>query len=146
MKTQNRTRAVAKDAFERLPTDYLRLCQGYVPRPLHDATDYATACEAIEPLVGFEDRLTDDQADYLEAVSSFIEAFDREAVKWPKGQPLETLRFLLEQHHLTAADLSRLLGSDRSLGAKILRNERRLTMDHIRVLARHFDVEPGLFF
>jgi antitoxin component HigA of HigAB toxin-antitoxin module len=30
------------------------------------------------------------------------------------------------------------------LGAKILRGERRLTLDHIRILARHFHVDPGV--
>jgi HTH-type transcriptional regulator/antitoxin HigA len=94
--------------------------------------------------VGFSERLTADQSDYLEAVSTFIEAYDQARVKWPKGTPLDTLNFLLEQHDLTAADLSRLLGADRSLGPKILRGERRLTVDHIRTLARQWNIEPGL--
>jgi antitoxin component HigA of HigAB toxin-antitoxin module len=34
------------------------------------------------------------------------------------------------QHEMSAADLSRVLGSDRSLGPKLLRGERRLTVDH----------------
>jgi antitoxin component HigA of HigAB toxin-antitoxin module len=51
---------------------------------------------------------------------------------------------LLEQHELSAADLSRILGSDRSLGPKLLRGERRLTVGHIRTLARRFNVEPGV--
>jgi HTH-type transcriptional regulator/antitoxin HigA len=131
--------------FAQLPKDYLGLCQRYVPRPLHDAADYNQACEAIKPLAGFEDRMTADQADYLEAVSSFIETFDRAHVKWPKGSSTDVLAFLLEQHNLSATDLSRLLGADRSLGPKILRGERRLTVNHIRKLAHRFKVEPGVF-
>jgi HTH-type transcriptional regulator/antitoxin HigA len=139
-----RTQTAGTTSFDRLPKDYPGLCQSYVPRPLHDAADYASACQAIEPLVGFSDRLTADQADYIEAVSTFIEAYDEARVQWPKGTPLDTLNFLLEQHDMTAADLSRLLGADRSLGPKILRSERRLTVDHIRTLARHCNVDPGL--
>jgi HTH-type transcriptional regulator/antitoxin HigA len=142
MKTVNRTSA-RPESFSALPKDYTGLCQGYVPRPLHDAADYAAARQAIEPLLGFEDRLNADQVDYLEAVSSFIEAYDQTRVKWPKGRPLDTLKFLLEQHEMSAADLSRIVGSDRSLGPKLLRGERRLTVDHIRALARRFNVEPG---
>ncbi len=145
MKTRTRTRTAGATPFDRLPKDYLGLCRHYVPRPLHDAADYAAARQAIEPLVGFEDRLSADQVDYLEAVSSFLEAYDQARVKWPRGTPLDTLNFLLEQHGLCAADLSRLLGVDRSLGPKILRGERQLTVNHIRTLARHWDVEPGLF-
>lgn len=127
-----------------MPKDYTGLCQRYVPRPLHEAADYAAARQAIEPLLGFEGRLNADQADYLEAVSSFIEDYDQTRVKWPKGKPLDTLKFLLEQHEMSAADLSRILGSDRSLGPKLLRGERRLTVAHIRTLARRFNVEPGV--
>ncbi len=145
MKAQTRTQTAAATPFSRQPRDYFGLCQRYVPRPLHNAADYAAARQAIEPLVGFSDRLTADQSDYIEAVSSFIEAHDQTRVKWPKGTPLDTLNFLLEQHEQTAADLSRLLGADRSLGPKILRGERRLTVDHIRILAKHWNVEPGLF-
>jgi HTH-type transcriptional regulator / antitoxin HigA len=142
MKT--RTQTAAPLSFDRVPKDYRGLCENYVPRPLHDADDYASACRAIEPLAGFSERLTDDQSDYLEAVSTFIEAYDQARVKWPKGGPLDTLNFLLEQHNLAAADLSRLLGAHRSLGPKILRGERRLTVDHIRTLARHWNIDPGL--
>jgi len=143
MKTAIRTIA-SSEFFANLPMDYTGLCQRYVPRPLHDATDYAAARQAIEPLLGFEERLTADQADYLEAVSSFIEAYDRVQVKWPKGRPLDTLNFLLEQHEMSAADLARVLGGDRSMGSKLLRGERRLTVNHIRTLARHFHIEPGV--
>ena len=143
MKTAMRTIASA-ESFATLPKDYTGLCQRYVPRPLHDSTDYASARQAIEPLLGFEDQINADQADYLEAVSSFIEAYDQTRVKWPKGTPLDTIKFLLEQHDLSAADLSRILGSDRSLGPKLLRGERRLTLDHIRTLAQRFNIEPGI--
>ena len=143
MKTRTQTEA-PRIPFNRLPQDYSGLCQRHVPRPLHDAADYAAARQAIEPLIGFEDRLTADQVDYLEAVGSFIGAYDQARVKWPKGTPGATLAFLLAQHDLTAADLSRLLGVDRSLGPKILRGERRLTVSHIRILSRHCNIEPGL--
>lgn len=143
MKAASRT-SMCPESFATLPKDYPRLCQRYVPRPLHDAADYAAARQAIEPLLGFEDRLSAEQVDYLEAVSSFIEAHDRTEVKWPKSRPLDTLKFLLEQHEMSAADLSRILGSDRSLGPKLLRGERRLTVDHIRTLAKRFNVEPGV--
>ena len=143
MKTTMRTIASA-ESFATLPKDYTGLCQRYVPRPLHDTADYAAARQAIAPLLGFEERLSADQADYLEAVSSFIEAYDRVGVKWPKGTALDTLKFLLEQHEMSAADLARVLGGDRSMGPKLLCGERRLTVDHIRALARHFHIEPGV--
>jgi antitoxin component HigA of HigAB toxin-antitoxin module len=44
---------------------------------------------------------------------------------------------------MSAADRSRVLGRERSLGPELLRGERPLTVDHVRVLARRFNVEPG---
>ena len=143
MKTALQAIASSK-SFAALAKDYTGLCQRYVPRPLHDAKDYAAACQAIEPLLGFEEQLTADQVDYLEAVSSFLEGYDRVQVQWPQGTALDTLKFLLEQHAMSAADLARVLCTDRSLGPKLLRGERRLTVKHIGTLARHFHIEPGV--
>ena len=47
---------------------------------------------------------------------------------------------LVEERGMTGKDLSRVLGASRNLGAMILRGERRLTADHIRTLAAHFNV------
>jgi antitoxin component HigA of HigAB toxin-antitoxin module len=125
----------------RLPTPAGNSNSPFATAPLGIRRPSGALCGPISELLG---RITPDQADYLEAVRSFIEAHDRERVKWPKGRPAATLKFLLEQHDLSAADLSRVLGSDRSLGPKLLRGERRLTVDHIRTLARHFHIDPGV--
>ena len=46
---------------------------------------------------------------------------------------------------MTAADLARLLNVHRTLGAMILRGERKLTLNHVRTLARRFKVSADLF-
>lgn len=63
----------------------------------------------------------------------------------PAANPRTVLAHLLEEHDLTAADLSRLLGGSRNLGAMILRGERNLTLAHIRKLAAHFRVSSEVF-
>ena len=69
-RTENRVQTV-----DDMPKDYRCLCEEYLPRPLHDNADYQVALDAILPLIGFESRLSSDQVDYLEAVSTFIEQF-----------------------------------------------------------------------
>ena len=66
-------------------------------------------------------------------------------MKWPKLKGREILQHLLEEHGLAAADLSRILGGSRNLGAMILRGDRNLTLAHIRKLAAHFHVGSELF-
>jgi len=46
---------------------------------------------------------------------------------------------------LAPADLSRILGCSRNLGAMILRGERKLTLKHVRTLSRRFRVSADLF-
>ena len=58
---------------------------------------------------------------------------------------LDSLEHLLEENRMNASDLARLLGVHPSLGSKILKGQRSLTVDHIRKLAERFKVSPGLF-
>ena len=138
--------AKLKMRFEQMPVRLEALCRRWLPRPLHDKHDYDAAWEAIEPLIGLEARLTQDQADYLELVTNLLEKYDGEhsaLSKKPSG--IAMLKYLMAEHEMSATDLSRLLGSDRTLGAKILRGERNLTVPHLRILAHRFKVSPSLF-
>jgi antitoxin component HigA of HigAB toxin-antitoxin module len=56
-----------------------------------------------------------------------------------------TLKFLLTENGLTASDLSRILGTDISLGYRILHGERNFTTRHVKKLARRFRVGPEIF-
>ncbi len=58
--------------------------------------------------------------------------------------PLAALKFLVAEHGMTASDLGRLLGN-RTTGAAILSGRRSLSKTHIKKLAGHFKVQPGLF-
>ncbi len=127
-----------------MPKSYGALVAFHLLRPIHDQVQYANALEILDALAGH--RLTRDQEDYFEALSLFVEAY--EAAHLPglpdkKGVPL--LRHLLEEGAMSAADLSRLLGVDRSLGVRILNGERSLTLDHVKKLAAHFRVPATVF-
>jgi HTH-type transcriptional regulator / antitoxin HigA len=52
---------------------------------------------------------------------------------------------LLEENGMNASDLARLLDVHPSLGSKILRGERSLTVEHLRKLCLRFKVNPQLF-
>ena len=51
----------------------------------------------------------------------------------------------MTEHNMNGADLSRILGGSRNLGAMILRGDRNLTVAHIRKLATYFKVSAELF-
>jgi len=137
-----RTTTVAA-GFKRLPRTYAGLVAMLPPRPIHDKVDYDNAVEMIDRLAGFD--LTADQEDYLDALATFVEAYERD--RFPPDDarltPLAALKFLVAEHGMTASDLGRLLGN-RALGAAILSGRRSLSKAHIKKLAGHFKVEPGL--
>jgi HTH-type transcriptional regulator/antitoxin HigA len=139
MKTKTKLR------FQDLPKDYTSLCRVFLPRPIHDAVDYANVVEVTDAMALWHDDFTCDQADYFDLLCSLIEEYDAKNVKWPKVTGVDVLKHLLGEQGLVAADLSRLLGGSRNLGAMILRGERKLTLNHVRTLARHFGVSADVF-
>ena len=141
MKTARKT----KLRFADMPKDYEALCRLHLPRPIRDKADYDNTVEFADPFAGFEDSMTADQEDYFDLLCTLIEAWDKEHVKWPKISGLRMLKYLLENHGMNGADLSRLLGVSRQLGPMILRGDREITAAHARVLGKHFALDPGAF-
>jgi HTH-type transcriptional regulator / antitoxin HigA len=133
----------AKVGFGRLPKDYAGLCQILTPRPIHDKVEFQNVTDITDAMAGH--KLTPDQEDYFDLLCRLIEDYEKEHVDAPKVTALEALQHLLDAHSMTAGDLARLLDVHRTLGAMILRGERKLTLNHVRTLARHFDVSADLF-
>lgn len=128
-----------------IPKTYRGLCDLYLPRPIHDDTEDAEATAIMNALAVFT-RLNAEQRDYLDVVTEFVDEYDKgKKVRLPKVSGLDTLKFLLEERGMSAADLSRVLGVSRNLGAMILRGERQLTLAHVGTLAKHFRVSADLF-
>jgi HTH-type transcriptional regulator/antitoxin HigA len=132
-----------KSGFARLPKDYAGLCRVLMPRPIHDKVEFQNVTEITDAMAGH--KLTPDQEDYFDLLCRLIEDYEKERVEAPNVTVLEGLQHLLEAHGMRAADLARLLGVHRTLGAMILRGERKLTLNHVRTLARHFGVSADLF-
>jgi HTH-type transcriptional regulator / antitoxin HigA len=128
-----------------IPKTYRELCRLYLPRPIHDDAEDAEATAMMNALAVFA-RLNPEQQDYLDVLTEFVDEFDkRRKIRWPKISGLDILKHLMEESGMSAADLSRILGTSRNLGAMILRGERKLTLNHVRTLARHFRVSADLF-
>lgn len=144
MRTKTRTRR--KRFFTDMPKDYGTLCREvFLPRPLHDKQAYEAAYEAVEPLAGAEGRMTRDQEDWFEMMTELLLDYqEAHEPPTPKSKPEQVLDFLLDQHDWSGADLARFLGLHPTMGPKLLRGERKLTVEHIRKLAKKFKVSVEL--
>ena len=130
--------------FEKMPSDYQGLVMMFMPKAIHDDIDYANTVDVIDALAGHD--LSDQQELFLDTLSTLVEAYEEEhhAIKTRGLSPLEALKFLMEEHEMTAADLGKLLG-ERTLGSKILRGERKIGLKYAKALARKFAVDVSLF-
>src|ERR1039457_6344021 len=135
----------AKMRFQDMPKEYTALCRVFLPRPIHDAVDYANVVEVADAMALWHDDFTRDQADYFDLLCSLIEEYDSKNVKWPNTTGVDVLKHLLGEQGLAAADLSRLLGGSRNLGAMILRGERKLTLNDVRTMGGRFGGSADVF-
>ena len=132
-------------SYADVPKTYRELCQLYLPRPIHNASEDEAATEMMNALAVFPKRNAEQQ-DYLDTLTEFVDAYDKSKPgRWPKIKGRDVLKHLMTEHDMTGADLSRILGGSRNLGAMILRGDRNLTVAHIRKLAAHFKVGPEVF-
>lgn len=135
--------------FTDLPTSYAELAAIYMPRPLHDADEYEAALAVCYVLAGNEHRMTRDQDDYLDAVTTFVEKYEdahpETDIDTSDVTGLDVLRDLVERHGLRAIDVSEILGMSTMVGPMILRGERNITAGHARALGKHFNLDPGVF-
>jgi len=133
-----------KITFAALPKDYRGLLSLHMVRPIHDKVEYENALEILDALAGRD--LNRDQGDYFEALSLLVESYEAERLpSFGKKKGLSLLKHLLEENEMSAADLARLLGIDRSLGVRIVNGERHLTVEHILKLVRRFRLPAEVF-
>lgn len=129
-----------------LPGRFEQLIRYMPPQAIMDEVQYEKTLEIVDRLTA-EGKLTKGQGLYLETLVQLIQAYEAEhhAIDTSDLSGLDSLRHLLEQNGMNASDLARLLGVHPTMGSKILRGQRALTVDHLRKLSAHFKVSPRLF-
>jgi HTH-type transcriptional regulator/antitoxin HigA len=128
----------------RLPSRYEDLAARMLPRAIMDEREHADAVEMIARLMDLA-RLSRGQEIYLETLVQLVEAYESAHARVTPARGIDALRALLDDHDLSASDLARILDLHPSMGSKVLRGERSLTLDHVRALAARFGVRPDTF-
>lgn len=82
-------------------------------------------------------------APFLETLGSIIEQFENDHFTINKSTPVESLKFLMNEHHLTQKDLA-IIGSQ-GVVSEILNGKRSLNIRQIKALAEKFHVSPAVF-
>jgi len=133
--------------FDHLPKDYTGLCQLLMPRPIHDEIEYENVLEIMNVLaVAGEEKLNQDQSDYLEILTDLVEKFDQDTLEpLPKLPPHVFIKTHLEDIGMTATEWGRRIGIDRGLASRLLRGERRLSVEHLQRTTDALNLPRGVF-
>jgi len=100
-------------------------------RPIRNDEDHSKAMERIEALWGAEPGTP--EADQLEVLVTLVDAYEAEHHAVDPPDPIDALRFRMEQAGMTRKDLEPYIGS-RARVSEVLNRRRTLTLAMIRRL------------
>lgn len=130
----------------KLPRRFDDLVRLMPPRAIIDDVHHENTLDMIDRLMA-GGKLSKDQAAYMETLVQLVQAYEAEhhAIETSDLGGIDSLKHLLAENGMKASDLARLLGVHVSMGSKILKGERSLTVEHLKKLAKRFRVRPELF-
>ena len=111
---------------------------------IQDEQDYDLARERLNSLI--DEVGTDEQHplySLLDTLGAVVHAWEEQHYPMPELEGVDALRFLMEEHALTQADLPE-VGSQ-GVVSEVLGGKRVLNVRQIRALSKRFGVSPALF-
>jgi HTH-type transcriptional regulator/antitoxin HigA len=100
-------------------------------KPIRTKADYEAALAAIERLWGA--RAGTPQGDRLDILATLVDAYENQHYPMDPPDPIEAIKFRMEQQGLDRKDLAEILGS-RTRVAEVLNRRRGLSINMIRRL------------
>ncbi len=79
----------------------------------------------------------------LDTIGTLIAEYEKSYILEPEGDPIECLKFLMEEHGLRQKDLAE-IGSPGVI-SEILNGKRQLNKRHIIALSKKFNCSPAIF-
>jgi HTH-type transcriptional regulator / antitoxin HigA len=88
---------------------------------------------------------TDVNEDERELIEVLIDVWERENAKTEERDPVQLIKFLMENHQLSRSDMLKILDVNKSTISKILGYKKGLSKNVIRKLADHFKISQEAF-
>jgi HTH-type transcriptional regulator/antitoxin HigA len=111
-------------------------------RPIHTTGDYEAALAEIERLWGSHSGTP--EGDRPDVLATLIDAYESEHHPIDPPDPVEAIKFRMEQQSLTRKDLEGLLGT-RTRVAEVLNRRRNLSINMIRRLHDKLGISAEVF-
>lgn len=100
-------------------------------RPIRSDLDLERALKRIDDLWGVKPGTT--KGDELDVLMLLVEKYEDERFPIPASDPIEAIKFLMEQNQLSRMDLERYIGP-RGRVSEVLNGKRNLTLPMIKRL------------
>jgi HTH-type transcriptional regulator/antitoxin HigA len=113
----------------------------YPLKVIKNEEDYQEALKSMEAVF---DETEGALADYAETLTLLIEKYEESLPSIPEASGIEVLLFLMDQNGLKQKDLTGVLGG-KSTVSELLNGKRPFNLNHIRILAKKFNVRPATF-
>ena len=109
-------------------------------KPIKNEEDYSQTLSYIESLMDAKPNTP--QMDKLEVLTTLVESYEEQHYNMETPDPIEAIKFRMEQEGLKQKDLVTIVGS-KSRVSEILNRKRKLTVEMIRNLHKqlHIPVE-----
>ena len=102
-------------------------------RPLHTEADYEAALKTVSAYFDHEPAPNTEASDHFEILITLIEAYEAKHYPLELPDPIEAIKFRMDQQGLTIADMEPYLGKPNRV-YEILNRKRRLSLAMIRRL------------
>lgn len=136
--------ATKHDTTTKLPGRFERLVRVMPPQAIVDDCSRQNTMEMIDRLMA-SGKLTKGQALYMETLVQLVQVYEAAHHAIDTAGGLAALKHLMGENTMNASDLARLLGIHASMGSKILKGERALTVGHLKKISARFKVRPEIF-
>jgi HTH-type transcriptional regulator/antitoxin HigA len=110
-------------------------------RPIHNDADHALALAEVEKLWGAAEGSP--EAERLDVLVTLVNAYETEHHRIAPPDPIEAIRFRMEQQGLTRKDLEPLIGG-RARVSEVLTHKRPLTLAMIRRLRKGLGISADV--
>lgn len=105
--------------------------------PIHTEADYNIALNRIEEI--FDAKPGTPEGDELEILGILVDEFEKRHFPIDAPNPIEAVKFRMEQLGLSQSDLAQLVGS-KSRASEILSGKRTMSLRIIRLLNRKLSI------
>jgi HTH-type transcriptional regulator/antitoxin HigA len=113
------------------------------PRILKSEEQYQLCLQQIEALALDDPPLDSPAGERLELLAKLVEDYEKARFEFARPDPIDAIRFRMEQQGLRQKDIADLLGG-KNRASEVLARKRPLTLPMIRALYEHLDIPPTL--